>query len=104
MKKALEDNYLCRSAYKLIELDDRFHFLQPGRVVIDCGASPGNFLITVHVTLLLKTNLMIINLQPQTYFQWLLLSLFQRERSNNRKNVCGHRLDDYRVTLMQKFN
>lgn len=62
MKKALEDNYLCRSAYKLIELDDRFHFLQPGRVVIDCGASPGNFLITVQVTLLLKTNLMIINI------------------------------------------
>ena len=41
MKKALEDNYRCRSAYKLIELDDKFHFLQPGRVVIDCGASPG---------------------------------------------------------------
>ncbi|CAH3150059.1 unnamed protein product [Porites lobata] len=43
VKKALEDNYLCRSAYKLIELDDRFHFLQPGRVVIDCGASPGSW-------------------------------------------------------------
>ena len=104
MKKALEDNYLCRSAYKLIELDDRFHFLQPGRVVIDCGASPGNFLITVQVTLLLKTNLMIINLQPQTYFQRLLLSLSQSERSNNRKNVCCHRLDDYSVTLIKKFN
>lgn len=43
MKKALEDNYRCRSAYKLIELDDRFHFLKPGRVVIDCGASPGSW-------------------------------------------------------------
>ncbi|XP_073248693.1 ribosomal RNA large subunit methyltransferase E-like [Porites lutea] len=43
VKKALEDNYLCRSGYKLIELDDRFHFLQPGRVVIDCGASPGSW-------------------------------------------------------------
>ena len=41
MKKALKDNYRCRSAYKLIELDDKFKFLQPGRVVIDCGASPG---------------------------------------------------------------
>lgn len=41
VKKAHEDNYRCRSAYKLIELDDKFHFLQPGRVVIDCGASPG---------------------------------------------------------------
>lgn len=43
VKKALEDNYRCRSAYKLIELDDRFHFLKPGRVVIDCGASPGSW-------------------------------------------------------------
>ncbi|KAJ7377478.1 hypothetical protein OS493_028921 [Desmophyllum pertusum] len=43
VKKAHEDNYRCRSAYKLIELDDRFHFLQPGRVVIDCGASPGSW-------------------------------------------------------------
>ena len=60
VKKALEDNYLCRSAYKLIELDDKFHFLQPGRVVIDCGASPGNFLITVQVTLLLNTILITI--------------------------------------------
>ena len=42
MKKAHEDNYRCRSAYKLIELDDKFYFLRPGRVVIDCGASPGN--------------------------------------------------------------
>ena len=60
VKKALEDNYLCRSAYKLIELDDKFHFLQPGRVVIDCGASPGNFLITVQVSLLLNTILITI--------------------------------------------
>lgn len=43
VKKALEDNYRCRSAYKLIELDDRFHFLRPGKVVIDCGASPGSW-------------------------------------------------------------
>ena len=41
MKRANKDNYRCRSAYKLIELDDKFHFLQPGKVVIDCGASPG---------------------------------------------------------------
>jgi len=43
VKKAHEDNYRCRSAYKLIELDDKFHFLRPGRVIIDCGASPGSW-------------------------------------------------------------
>lgn len=43
VKRAHKDNYRCRSAYKLIELDDKFHFLQPGKVVIDCGASPGSW-------------------------------------------------------------
>lgn len=33
----------CRSAFKLLELDERFKFLQPGQVVIDCGASPGSW-------------------------------------------------------------
>ena len=56
MKKALEDNYRCRSAYKLIELDDRFHFLKPGRVVIDCGASPGNVIEFYVLFMKLKHN------------------------------------------------
>ncbi|XP_001636165.3 ribosomal RNA large subunit methyltransferase E isoform X2 [Nematostella vectensis] len=43
VKKASEDNYRCRSAYKLIQLDDKYHFLLPGHVVIDCGASPGSW-------------------------------------------------------------
>ncbi|RMX54975.1 hypothetical protein pdam_00016166 [Pocillopora damicornis] len=43
VKRAQKDNYRCRSAYKLIELNDKFHFLQPGKVVIDCGASPGSW-------------------------------------------------------------
>lgn len=33
----------CRSAFKLIEIDDRFKILQPGHTVIDCGAAPGSW-------------------------------------------------------------
>lgn len=36
-------NYRCRSAFKLIEIDDRFKILQPGFSVIDCGAAPGSW-------------------------------------------------------------
>lgn len=37
------DNYRARSAYKLIQLDDRFKFLKPGTVVIEAGAAPGSW-------------------------------------------------------------
>ncbi|CAG0921649.1 unnamed protein product [Notodromas monacha] len=33
----------ARSAFKLIQIDDKYAFLQPGAVVIDCGASPGSW-------------------------------------------------------------
>lgn len=43
VKRAKTENYRCRSAFKLIEIDDKYHLLQPGLAVIDCGASPGSW-------------------------------------------------------------
>lgn len=33
----------CRSAFKLLEINDRTKILQPGHTVIDCGAAPGSW-------------------------------------------------------------
>ncbi|XP_043091241.1 rRNA methyltransferase 2, mitochondrial [Puntigrus tetrazona] len=41
VKAAHAQNYRCRSAFKLIEIDDKFRLLKPGLSVIDCGAAPG---------------------------------------------------------------
>ena len=32
-----------RAAYKLIEIDDKYHFLKPGLTVVDLGAAPGGW-------------------------------------------------------------
>ncbi|XP_076122883.1 rRNA methyltransferase 2, mitochondrial [Alosa pseudoharengus] len=41
VKAAHVQNYRCRSAFKLLEIDDKHKILRPGFSVVDCGAAPG---------------------------------------------------------------
>ena len=43
VKKARLEGYRSRAAYKLLEIDGRDRLLQPGRMVVDLGASPGGW-------------------------------------------------------------
>lgn len=43
VEKAKIMNYRCRSAFKLIEIDDKFKILSPGQCVVDLGAAPGSW-------------------------------------------------------------
>lgn len=43
VEKAKQENYRCRSAFKLLEVNERFNILRPGITVLDCGAAPGSW-------------------------------------------------------------
>src|SRR4029078_10586259 len=41
--QAKRDGYRSRAAYKLLEMDDKHHFLKAGQSVVDLGAAPGGW-------------------------------------------------------------
>jgi 23S rRNA (uridine2552-2'-O)-methyltransferase len=41
--RAKRDGYRSRAAYKLAEVDDKYHVLKPGARVVDLGAAPGGW-------------------------------------------------------------
>ncbi|MEY5098947.1 MAG: hypothetical protein RJA36_1666 [Pseudomonadota bacterium] len=41
VKLAHKEGYRARAAYKLKEIDETFHLIRPGQVVVDLGCAPG---------------------------------------------------------------
>jgi len=43
VRKSIVDGYRARSAYKLIEIDEKFKIFKDGTLVVDIGAAPGSW-------------------------------------------------------------
>lgn len=43
VKRAHKDGYRSRAAYKLLEVNEKYHIIKPGMIVVDLGAAPGSW-------------------------------------------------------------
>jgi 23S rRNA (uridine2552-2'-O)-methyltransferase len=43
VKRAQREGYRARAAYKLMEIDDKDHLINPGMVIVDLGSAPGSW-------------------------------------------------------------
>lgn len=66
VQKTNKDGYRSRSAYKLIEIDNKFELFQEGQKVVDLGASPGGW---SQVASQKGTNVFAIDIKPMDAIQ-----------------------------------
>ncbi len=64
VKRAQQEGYRSRAAYKLLEIDARDHLLHPGMTVVDLGAAPGSWCQVVAKTLKGRGRVLAIDLLP----------------------------------------
>lgn len=65
-RKAKAEGYVARSAYKLLEIQERYHIIRRGRRVLDLGCAPGSWL-QVASMLTARSGLVVgIDLSPVT--------------------------------------
>ncbi len=64
VKRAQQDGYRSRAAYKLLEIDARDPLLRPGMTVVDLGAAPGSWCQVVSARLKGRGRVLAIDLLP----------------------------------------
>lgn len=61
-RRAAREGYRSRAAYKLLEIEDRYHVIRRGDSVIDLGAAPGSWLQVLSA--LTRGTILGVDLQP----------------------------------------
>ncbi len=76
-KRAKREGYRSRAAYKLLELNQRFHLIKPGNHVVDLGAAPGGWLQVVSKLIGESGKVIGVDLQPMEPFRERNIHLLQ---------------------------
>jgi len=73
VKKAQQEGYRGRAAYKLLELQAKYRLLKPGMIVVDLGAAPGSWSQVAHQFLGTKGRIIALDLLPMASLPGTLL-------------------------------
>jgi 23S rRNA (uridine2552-2'-O)-methyltransferase len=97
-KKAKQEGYRSRAAYKLLELQQRYRFLRSGDAVVDLGAAPGGWLqvaaeITGHRGQVIGVDLQDIQPLAKPYVLVLRGDVSQEETQTRIKELLGRPAD-----------
>jgi len=80
--QAKSKGYRSRAAFKLIELDDKFHFLKPGARVLDLGAAPGGWTQVARVRIGAKGSIVgvdVLDMEPIPGAELMKLDMMSAE-------------------------
>src|SRR5262249_21750914 len=88
--------YRSRAAFKLIELDGKFHFLKPGALILDLGAAPGGWSQVAAARVGGKGKIVaadVLDVEPLAGVQFLKLDLTEPEAPAAIRAALGGKAD-----------
>lgn len=62
--KAKKEEFVARSVYKLKEIDEKYHLIKKGQVILDLGASPGSWIQYVYKVTEGRVKVVAVDMQP----------------------------------------
>lgn len=77
--EAKRNGFRARSAFKLLEIQEKFTLIKPGMNVLDIGAAPGSFLQVVHSIIKDTGTIVGVDIQKIDSLGYPNLHLFQHD-------------------------
>jgi len=97
-KKAKEEKYRSRAAYKLFQTIKKYRFITRGDVVVDLGAAPGGWIQAARKTVgnkgfVLGVDLKPIEPFPQSYVRTIICDITERDTAQQILDMLPRRAD-----------
>jgi 23S rRNA (uridine2552-2'-O)-methyltransferase len=97
-KKAKEEKYRSRAAYKLFETIRKYQFIEYGDVVVDLGAAPGGWIQAARKTVgnkgfVLGVDLKSIEPFPQSYVRTIVCDITEQEAVRQIREMLPRKAD-----------
>lgn len=97
-KKAKEEHYRSRAAYKLAQAINKYHFIKYGDVIVDLGAAPGGWMQVAKKTVgnkgfVLGVDLKQIEPFPQDYVKSIVGDLTEQDTRESIRELLPRQAD-----------